>query len=154
MVRLLLSDFSSASWSPPPVRCGMCGVAGTAGQAVIGMPVLGTGGPVAAAMAPALELKLPPDRERASVEIDILPAQPERLALALAEGQGRAPPAAVPAGRGRVTSRWASAGSAARSRPGSRRARQRGSPRPGDVSALHGDLENAGQDAVNLEHGD
>ena len=109
---------------------------------------------VTAAMTPALPLELPADGECPRIEVHELPSQPERLALPQPKCQSHAPPGAVPASRGQSHDPLGL--------PGGQRfdlaqgngwGIDQGRNVPGNVAALESDLERAGQDAVNLEHG-
>lgn len=56
-------------------------MAGATGRAVAAVAVFAAGVRLAAAMPPGVALKLPADRQRSGVEIDMLPAEPECLPL-------------------------------------------------------------------------
>src|SRR5262249_44492900 len=99
-------------------------------------------------------LELPANGQYPGVEIYMPPPKPKRLALAQPEGQGDAPAGAVPLVRCQpenpqrfIEGQWFDFVGAGR------RGVNQGGDVAGDVSALHGDLQSARQDAVYLEHG-
>ena len=105
-------------------------------------------------MPPGKALKLPADGQCPGVEIDMPPPEPKRLALAQPQGQGDAPPGAVPLSRGESENpQCFIEGQRLDFVVAGRRGVNQGGDVAGDVSALHGDLQSARQDAVNLEHG-
>ena len=105
-------------------------------------------------MPPGKALELPADGQCPGVEIDMPPLEPKRLALAQPEGQGDAPPGAVPLGRGQPENpqRFIE-GQRLDFVVAGRRGVDQGGNVAGGVAALHGDLQSARQYAVDLEHG-
>ena len=116
------------------------------------VPVLTAPVRVGAAVAPGVALELPPHLDRPLVEVDVLPPQAERLALAQSERQADGPADAVAAALGGAEDSaclvlgegfdldFADGGSVD----------QRGDV-PSDLPAAVRDLEHPGQDPVRLE---
>src|SRR5205823_4871795 len=133
-----------------PAACSLragTGVPGAARRAIVSMTILAACAGIRAAVLPAVRLKLPADGECPGVEVHVLPAQAKCFALPQPERESHAPPSAVPPLRGQadepnglvkgqrldlaLAGRWGI---------------DKGGDVAGNITALHGDLERAGQD--------
>lgn len=130
------------------------GVPGAAGRAVIAMVVLAAGVGVGAAVLPGEALELPADGQRSGVQVDVLSAKTKGFTLAQPKSEGDAPAGAIALRCGEpddaqrlVGGQWLDFVVAGRG------SIDQGGDVARHVAALHGDLQGAGQDAVNLEHG-
>ena len=72
-------------------------MAGALRRAALAATAVTAGLRVIAAVTPGQALELPPDGDRALVEVNVLPPQAERFSLAQPKGQGHAPAGAVAA---------------------------------------------------------
>src|SRR5215472_2884273 len=117
------------------------------------MTALGADTGIGAAVLPGEALKLPADSQRSGVQIDVLPPKTKGFTLAQPKCEGDTP-------AGAVSPRCNQPDDAQRLVKGQRfdfvvtggGGINEGGYVARDISALHGDLEGAGQDAVNLEH--